>query len=366
MASKVTAGSGRFPVVEGSKSDARRMAPSPAVQQSNANESGRGTESPEIGEMRTALLLAAYPLECNDSSWLIDTNSTALTELIGAADKYRAHLETLTHEEVATQFQSYTASERHGLFIEANCRRACRLPCWSPEEAAFYSFGLEFPGERGLGIISQDQELIDAEKSQNGRAGSKPMMAKTPPWLTFSAHLLDRLDLIRRAVRVKELPEPIQPGQLIRWAERRRIRLPYALISGAKSEAAEIEDWRDRYEAVQEFLAQRDRDHDKAQTNFLTENSDLKKEIFRLKRHIESLISSGHDPRLLRIDAQQNMQMMLICIARDKFGWDKSNDAAAKQISAATAAVIDGGLSTDTVKRRLKEAKEYVDSLKVR
>lgn len=366
MASRPAHPNKRFPAGEGSRPIARKASVRSGPPAENPVPHDQEANRPNLSDMRRTLLLAAFPLEYSDSSWLEDTNSTALRMLTSAAAKYRKQLESMPEQDIATQYDSYMKSERQGLFKEANCRRACRLPCWSAEEVAFYSFGLEFPGEVGLEVIRQDKEAIEAEWLDREPAGKGRGSLWIPLEHNFSAHLLDRLDLIRRAIRTNELPEPIQPGQFIRWAERRNIRLPFSLVSGAKSEAAEIEDWRDRYEDAQRTLAQQKLDHRAALDKTFAENTELKHEVARLKDLNDTLIRTGDGPRLRRKTLLENAQKMLICVAREKYGWDKSMDAAARQISAATASYIDGGVGPDAVKNCLEEAQALIDGPKRR
>ena len=364
MASKLSRHNDRFPVDDNSKPSAREVANSSNTSTTTSHENAAANTSCRIDKMRQVLFLAAYPLEHSDSSWLVDTNSTVLRRQIDDGKAYRKHLKTSSNEAIVADFESYLSAGRDGLFTEANCRRACRLPCWSAEEAAFYSFGLEFPGERGLRIIRKDQELIETRNSGHGRAGLRRAGVQTPAWITFSVHLLERLDLIRRAIRTNELPEPIQPGQFIRWAERRNIRLPFSLISGAKTEVAEIEDWRDRYEDAQRTLTQQKLDHRRALDKTFAENTELKQEIARLTNLNDTLIRTGDGPRLRRSESLKNAQIILVCMAREKYGWNNSMDAVARQIAAATASYLDGGLSPDTVKRNLKKGLALIDGTK--
>lgn len=361
MSSVVYQSLGRFPVVARSKAAIEKPRRSSTKKAQGSETHDDKNAIPTLSEMRNALLMAAFPIESSDSSWIVATDDSILRRLPIAADKYRELLNSLSKKEISARYNSFNKSKRYGLLVEANCRSACRKPFWTAEEATFYSFGLEFPEDYGLSMIRQELEIAVHGKNIEGAKRPRLHILAIPEEYRFLAHILDRLDFIQRAIGINELPEKIKPGQFIRWAERRGIGLPYRLMSGAKDVAIEILDWQDRYEAVQKFLIQSQEEHQKLQTEALNENTDLKKTITLLKTHIDSLVNHGDDPRLKNVKAQYSMQIMLICMAREKYGWNKSNEAAAKLIASATAGVKDGGLSTSTIKRHLEDAEAAAD-----
>jgi hypothetical protein len=224
---------------------------------------------------------------------------------------------------------------------DANLTHWARMDFWTLEEALALSFG-------------KAPEVVTADRM-------KALSAYSP----FVVEYRRRAEVARRAVIAQQMWESVQPAIFLRWAERKGMNPPAAVVEAVEAAGGVLFDWRDGYERL------------KASSEKTIEAKDAtiaarEGQIAAYQGQIQALQASAQaapkqappaEPAL-RTRERDSLLRLIIGMAIKGYSYDpKAGRSPVPNEIAGDLELLGIGLDPDTVRKYLNDAKQLLPRL---
>jgi hypothetical protein len=274
---------------------------------------------------------------------LRDTPSDEVSALVKAERKKEAEEadERERKQEEARFFNRLSA--------EADFTHWSKAACWSLEEAVALSFG-------------KDPRIVNWKTIESCQSVSP-----------FVKRYRDLRDLADRAVRMKQLYDPVTPGFYLGWARRMEITVDPRLVEHVTARGVVIADWNTKYDAGQKAVQDptnklsqlRDEleraNEERARAMELRQSAEAERD--ELRRQLEAKLAEPpvKPDKNLGTRERNTMLKLIIGMAVDGYKYDPNVLRSPIVPEIANALQLLGiGLDEVTIRKYLKEGKEFL------
>ncbi len=234
-------------------------------------------------------------------------------------------LELLHREELEKQhLEDDQARFFHSPSAEADFDYWSKMAHWSLDEAIALSFG-------------KAPERVGQKSLANFNSAESPFV-----------HEYQRtMELARRAVVWKQLYDPVLPTIFVKWAQENDMSLPDELVAKVEAKSGTHIDWKQEYETVVE-----------KHKAYAETTAQL---IETLEKRINQFESAGADSKPLHTKERETLLKLVLGMAVGGYGFVPGESRSPTATDITDDLVSNGiSLSTDTVRKWLKEAAEHL------
>lgn len=274
-------------------------------------------------------------------------------EMREAIDTYREELSALAPNELIARYSEEQAKavEEARLKRERDEQALFFHQPWAKADFSHWSKAADWTLDEAIALsFGKAPEHVTWEKVT-------PLTVISP----FAGQYARRRDLALRALRWKQLFDPVFPGIFLAWAKRIDIAVPPELEAAVAARGVQIADWRSLFEDQKKAYESHREMYERHVNDWKDAVRQRDEFIDELKTEIRQLQAAPSPEKPLGTRERENLLRLVIGMAIGGYG-HKPSDKRSSTASDVTSDLLEAGLSIsdDTVRKYLQEGADLL------